>query len=279
METHPVGYASNIARVETWECDFNGHWNTRFYTRAFQEASETVALLDGRGSPGAASMRARHIRFHRELRTGDPVLVRSAAIQDGRWQGAVVHWLESDGVLSATALDLPGVDASGRASRHLPRVSEAAVAQALPRGLPHEAPLARAATAGGRRASLGILRPASYDHTGALMFDELFRYIGCATYDFHVSLGYSPQFLARTGISRMVVEMRVNWLGQAPAGALKENSRGSISAMVKPLTGQANFSEKVMRSGVGASGCADLPLTPLGCAESPSPARGEGKEG
>jgi hypothetical protein len=30
---------------------------------------------------------------------------------------------------------------------------------------------------------------------------------------------------------------------------LKENSRGSISGMVKPLTGQANFSEKVMRSG------------------------------
>ena len=31
--------------------------------------------------------------------------------------------------------------------------------------------------------------------------------------------------------------------GQAPRGELKENSRGSISAMVKPLTGQANFSE------------------------------------
>jgi hypothetical protein len=30
---------------------------------------------------------------------------------------------------------------------------------------------------------------------------------------------------------------------------LKENRRGSISGMVKPLTGQAKFSEKVMRSG------------------------------
>src|SRR3546814_4548700 len=35
--------------------------------------------------------------------------------------------------------------------------------------------------------------------------------------------------------------------GQAPCGALKLNSRGSISAMVKPETGQANFSEKMMR--------------------------------
>ena len=35
--------------------------------------------------------------------------------------------------------------------------------------------------------------------------------------------------------------------GQAPNGLLKENSRGSISGMVKPETGQANFSEKISR--------------------------------
>ena len=37
-------------------------------------------------------------------------------------------------------------------------------------------------------------------------------------------------------------------LGQAPAGALNENSRGSISSMVKPETGHANRAENVMRS-------------------------------
>jgi hypothetical protein len=37
--------------------------------------------------------------------------------------------------------------------------------------------------------------------------------------------------------------------GQAPNGLLNENSRGSISDMVKPDTGQANFSENRMRSG------------------------------
>src|SRR5947209_13516185 len=37
--------------------------------------------------------------------------------------------------------------------------------------------------------------------------------------------------------------------GHAPCGALKLNSRGSISDMVKPETGQANFSEKTMRPG------------------------------
>ena len=38
--------------------------------------------------------------------------------------------------------------------------------------------------------------------------------------------------------------------GQAPNGLLNENSRGSISGMVKPDTGQANFSEKISRSAV-----------------------------
>ena len=37
--------------------------------------------------------------------------------------------------------------------------------------------------------------------------------------------------------------------GQAPNGLLNENSRGSISGMVKPDTGQANFSENTRRSG------------------------------
>ena len=38
--------------------------------------------------------------------------------------------------------------------------------------------------------------------------------------------------------------------GQAPNGLLNENSRGSTSEMVKPDTGQANFSEKIMPLGV-----------------------------
>ena len=37
-------------------------------------------------------------------------------------------------------------------------------------------------------------------------------------------------------------------VGQAPNGLLKENSRGSISGIVKPDTGQANFSENRIRS-------------------------------
>src|SRR3954471_20488661 len=56
--------------------------------------------------------------------------------------------------------------------------------------------------------------------------------------------------------------------GQAPWGALNENRRGSISAMVKPETGQANFSEKTIRPGGALSWSTPSFL--------PSPSRGEG---
>ena len=53
----------------------------------------------------------------------------------------------------------------------------------------------------------------------------------------------------RPGPRRYAARPRPPQAGQAPKGLLNENSRGSISGMVKPETGQANFSENTMRSG------------------------------
>ena len=50
--------------------------------------------------------------------------------------------------------------------------------------------------------------------------------------------------------------------GQAPNGLLNENSRGSISGMVKPDTGQANFSEKISRRASAAAAAASLVCFP-----------------
>ena len=41
--------------------------------------------------------------------------------------------------------------------------------------------------------------------------------------------------------------------GQAPCGLLKLNSRGSISSMEKPLTGQANLLLNTVRAPLSAS--------------------------
>ena len=52
---------------------------------------------------------------------------------------------------------------------------------------------------------------------------------------------------------------RPSHVGHAPTGELNENRRGSISAMVKPETGQANFAENVVRSQVSASSAKTSP--------------------
>src|ERR1700731_1332074 len=61
--------------------------------------------------------------------------------------------------------------------------------------------------------------------------------------------------------------------GQAPNGLLNENSRGSISEMVKPETGQANFSENTRRSAAVSLRCR------LALARSPPPRGGGGGGG
>lgn len=38
-----TGRPSHHTRVERWECDWNDHWNARFYVRSFQATVETVA--------------------------------------------------------------------------------------------------------------------------------------------------------------------------------------------------------------------------------------------
>ena len=55
--------------------------------------------------------------------------------------------------------------------------------------------------------------------------------------------------------------------GQAPNGLLNENSRGSISEMVKPETGQANFSENTRRSAVSLRCRLALARSPPPCGE------------
>lgn len=62
----------------------------------------------------------------------------------------------------------------------------------------------------------------------------------------------------RSGSKNMVTPSP-SQAGQAPNGLLNEKSRGSISGMVKPETGQANLAEKVSRSPVSAFSAKAMP--------------------
>lgn len=206
---HPATFGTPTlhARVENWECDFNGHWNARFYGRSFQLAAEMIAHPGG-----SKTAPTRVIRFHGELFPGAAVEVRSAQLTDGRHPGAIVHALFSGERLSATALDLGGAPVAG-----LPLISEAAAKLALPRSLD-------AATAGwteGCGTSLcptGPTRPAEMDHRGNLLFEEIIRRVAFAIHNHVGALGLNETYLKETGISRMAVESRVTRIGNVPVG-------------------------------------------------------------
>lgn len=206
-------------RVERWECDHNDHWNARFYGRSFQLAAETVAAMAGGENPGAAVIGSRHIRFHRELFSASPVEVRSLALAGGAHDGAIVHLLIGSGRLAAVALDLPG-----KGAERLPVASAGEIGRLLPRNFgaaPREWDAGAGATI-----ELPPARPAEFDHTGALLFEEIVRRNAVALHDYLARLGYSPEYMSERGVGRMAAEMHVTRLGNCRPGApLRASSR------------------------------------------------------
>jgi len=209
-------------RVESWECDFNGHWNARYYGRSFQMACENVAAAASGQNPGLAAIAVRHIRFHRELHVGAAVELRSARIADGEHAGAVVHWLSSEGRLSATALDFPGLG-----GERLPAASSESAAVAFPRGLPASARLSEDASAAtAYQAETGPVRPMELDHGGALLFEDVIRRVALSSHGQLARLGFTGAFVKDSGVNRMVVETRVTPQGRcAPGKPLRVRSR------------------------------------------------------
>lgn len=217
MDAGEIGLPTLASRVESWECDFNDHWNARFYARSFQLAAERVATLGGQDNPGLGLLASRTIRFHRELFVGTSVEVRSVRLAEGEWAGAVVHLLCGGGRLSATALDLPG--AGGES---LPGVAGEAVQLALPRGL--IAPWTEGPES--EVAETGPVRPLELDHTGALLYEEIVRRAAFGLHALLDRLGFTPEFTVETGIGRMAVESRVEPHGRcAPGSNIRVTSR------------------------------------------------------
>jgi acyl-CoA thioesterase FadM len=211
--------------VQTWECDRNNHWNVRFYIRAFQMASETFALYVCGRNPGAETAVTRHIRFHRELFPAQTMTVRSARAPRGKHGAAVVHLMESQGKLCATALDLPGFDTSAGAEWN-----EEDIVLALPRGLdgaPHipDGPAELSNPNLVRQSQVSVVRPIEIDHAGHLMMNELFGFCTASSHNLLTQLGFSSDWMNATGKGRMAVEMKVTRHGPCKAGdALRTSS-------------------------------------------------------
>jgi acyl-CoA thioesterase FadM len=212
MDVDGLGRVTLQARVERWQCDFNDHWNARFYVRTFQLAAEAIATRAGTVSPGARVVPIRHMRFHRELFANAPVEVRSAMVADGPHKGAAVHLLASDGRLAATALDWPAPE---QANLPLARAKDLALA------LPSGSPFVTADTANAGWPSpvpLGPIRPSELDHTGALLWEELIGRLALTSHRHITQLGFTPAFVGQSGINRMTAEMRVERHAEVPVG-------------------------------------------------------------
>jgi acyl-CoA thioesterase FadM len=191
------------SRVEQWECDYNNHWNVRFYARSFDDALDSLAQRNGIGRLSKQG-RTTHIRFHRELFVGAFVEVRAARLVGGDGSNATLLMLSSHGKLSATALDVPLPD-----NVLLPRLSWEAAALALPRGInsgvipPGDKPLKEESVI------VGPLRPAAFDDAGDLLSEEIYRCGSLASTAFLSRLGFTPEFSAQSRINRMSVESKI----------------------------------------------------------------------
>ncbi|MDR5654861.1 thioesterase family protein [Ruixingdingia sedimenti] len=222
MSFDTFGTATLHTRVESWECDFNNHWNARYYTRSFQLAAERVATMGAGANPGMGAITSRLVRYHRELFVSAAAEVRSARIGGGGYAGAIVHLMHSEGRLAATALDLPGTGAE-----YLPEVTPEEARPALPRGLLRHAAVGWDPEApDAHTAETGPLRMAEVDHTGRLLQEDITRRSGIALHDLLSRLGYTVEFSARTGVGRMAVEHRATPAGLCPIGTpLRVRSR------------------------------------------------------
>lgn len=206
-----IGLPTHHSRVETWECDFNNHWNTRFYIRSFQMAGEVAATI----SPGRAlsGQRSLHVRFHAELVAGDPVEVRSAVVEGGAHQGKLVHFLQSRGRVVTAALDTACAHHPG-----LPRVDAEAARMAYPRGIEEPTPARWQASSGDLLTEHGVVRPSETDHHGEMVLDEISRRAGIASHDYLARMGYTLEFMKQTHIGRMLAEMRITVLAPCTVG-------------------------------------------------------------
>jgi len=215
--------------VESWECDHNKHWNARYFARSFQMAAETVAAIGGCDNRGLGLIETRHLRYHRELFVGAAVEVRSVRISEGEHAGAVAHLLSCEGLLAATALDLPGTGAQG-----LPAVSPDQVVVAFPRGLVGGTiDEWNGSSPGDFIAETGPVRPTDIDHTGALLFEEIIRRVAFASHIQLAKLGLSADYTNETGIGRMAVESRVRPSGVCKPGALLRAKSRIVSFATK----------------------------------------------
>jgi len=208
--------------VNTWQCDENAHMNIQFYFANFDIAGRQFAAQTGLDESRIGRRLVRHVRYHKEMRAGDLMLVTSAIVPDGPHPLTVVHQMHDPvgGTLAATALDgfavpveLAGLPAMAMPEAALPRSFDAA---------PHAHPVTSEAllAAGGCLTFRGAVHPGNGDATGAAL-DQ--TYIACVSDGAAHAWEHgamSGRWLAEQGFGRVALEMKLSLVSGLAAGDL-----------------------------------------------------------
>jgi acyl-CoA thioester hydrolase len=104
-------FESNRSAVNMWECDTNGHMNARFYTARLSDAQGHMWARAGLGrhEQAAAGLATATVElrqaYFRELKAGDPLVMRTGLVEAGPKTLRYRHWLfdaETGEAVSAT---------------------------------------------------------------------------------------------------------------------------------------------------------------------------------
>lgn len=213
-------HATLFSFVNRWECDENDHWNVQFYFSRFEEADRQFRLISGLSETLVGARRVRHVRYHKELRTGDLITVHSSIAFDGPHMLTVVHEMRdgSTGALAATALDgyEPNANSAKTLRQRFKDFQSSMIAEASPKGIQTgpsglRVTLAGVLNKGAKICYRGTVRPRDIGVDGRA--DDQYALSCCTDGVAHVwqRTPMTQAYLTKNGYGRVAVEMKLTW--------------------------------------------------------------------
>ncbi|QDG78798.1 thioesterase family protein [Labrenzia sp. PHM005] len=238
MALHPTLYSF----TNRWECDENDHLNVQFYFSRFDEADQQFRLITGLSDALVGARRVRHVRYHKELRTGDLITVHSGIAFDGPHMLTVVHELRNAGTgdLSATAIDGYEPSASTvkslrqRFKDHQCPMSELASPRGLPASPANNKPaLDKLLQNGGGLCFRGTVLPRHVNADGKA--DDQFALACCTDAVPHVweRSPLTHTYLSEHNLGRVAMEMKLIWHTPLKSGDAIVVASGFTGAQAK----------------------------------------------
>ncbi len=228
--------------VNRWECDENDHLNVQFYFSRFEEADRQFRLASGLSETVVGARRVRHVRYHKELRTGDLITVHSCVAFDGPHMLTVVHEMRDagTGALAATALDgyEPSANTAKSLRQRFKEFQTPMIAEAAPKGIP-TGPSGRRVTLAGLQSKgvevcyRGTVLPRDIGIDGKA--EDQYALACCTDGVAHVwqRTPMDHAFLSENGFGRIAVEMKLSWATPLKTGDAVVVATGFTSVSAK----------------------------------------------